>query len=445
VANYYGYDSYESSSAEGTEISALERYRFFRDCAKKNSLRVPLAEMQPHELVYVVDSPVPNEELAWAQKHVNLSRRNWGQAYGMIRYRMDKAAGGRQIYKRYTLAQIEDEGGICGDQAYFAAHSAKANGIPAMVIGGEGDRGGHAWFGYQISRNEWNLEAGRFTSDNYAAGTSEDPQTRRTIKEHELKQFATPERRTAGWADTDRYLQLSDLFARNQESDLARTSLDQALRVTPKHLAAWNRKLDKMIAEKISSEAWQREIARMRTVFQKYPDIISEISERETAYLVSNGDAKLALKGAQRSTDRLLRKQGDRTDLILASIEKEVELAEKADNADLPGRIYREALKDKGSEVVAFRQLARRYYDWAKKKDAGRDALRDIERAFDRNFQMTGDYFALGAYRELLGLVTDLYKQEGLEVDVRRLERKAAKVDDLRKDIGDRSNRAERG
>ncbi|MGV3531971.1 MAG: hypothetical protein ACO1QR_06340, partial [Chthoniobacteraceae bacterium] len=235
VANYYGYDSYESSSAEGTEISALERYRFFRDCAKKNSLRVPLAEMQPHELVYVVDSPVPNEELAWAQKHVNLSRRNWGQAYGMIRYRMDKAAGGRQIYKRYTLAQIEDEGGICGDQAYFAAHSAKANGIPAMVIGGEGDRGGHAWFGYQISRNEWNLEAGRFTSDNYAAGTSEDPQTRRTIKEHELKQFATPERRTAGWADTDRYLQLSDLFERNQESDLARTSLDQALRVTPKH------------------------------------------------------------------------------------------------------------------------------------------------------------------------------------------------------------------
>ena len=236
-----------------------------------------------------------------------------------------------------------------------------------------------------------------------------------------------------------------DLFARNQEPELARTSLDQALRVTPKHLAAWNRKLDKLVAEKISSESWQREIARMRTVFQKYPDIISEISERETAYLVTNGDAKLALKGAQRSTDRLLRKQGERTDLILASIEKEVELAEKANNAELPGRIYREALKDKGSEVVAFRHLARRYYEWAKKKEAGRDALRDIERAFDRNFQMAGDYFALGAYRELLGLVTDLYKQEGLEVDVRRLERKAAKVDDLRKDIGDRSNRAERG
>ncbi|RYY33276.1 hypothetical protein EON62_04390 [archaeon] len=119
--------------------------------------------------------------------------------------------------------------------------------------------------------------------------------------------------------------------------------------------------------------------------------------------------------------------------------------AEKAENAELPGRIYREALKDKGSEVVAFKQLARRYYEWARKKDAGRDALRDIERAFDRNFEMTGDYFALGAYRDILGLVTDLYKQEGLEVEVRRLERKAAKVDDLREDIGKRSKRAERG
>lgn len=449
IPEYYGYNSY-SSSSEGSgslpQIAGIERYRFFRDCAKRGALRVPLAEMQPHELIWVVDSPVPNAELEWAQKHVNLSRRNWGDAYGMIRYRMDKAAGGRQIYERYTLAQIKNEGGICGDQAYFAAQSAKANGIPAMVIGGEGERGGHAWFGYQASRDKWNLEAGRFTSDNYAAGTSQDPQTHRTIKEHELQQFATPERRTAGWAVTERYLQLSELFSRTKQPDLARTSLDLALRTTPKHLNAWNLKLDNLVAAKVSSEEWQREIAQMRTVFQKYPDIISGINERETAYLVSNGDAKLALKGAQRGTDRLLRKQGNRTDLILESIDKEVALAEKSDDPELPGRIFREALKDKGSEVVAFKQLAPRYYEWARKKNQGRDALRDIERAFNRNFDMpSDDYFRLGAYRDLLGLVTDLFKKEGLEADVRRLERRAAKVDELRKDIGARSRRAERG
>ncbi|MHA3772833.1 hypothetical protein ACXR0O_14970 [Verrucomicrobiota bacterium sgz303538] len=445
---FYGYESSSTESAAdeyktSTNVDALERYRFFRNCAKRGALRVPLSEMEADELVWVVDSPVPNSELEWAQKHVNLSRRSWAKAYGMIRYRMDKAAGGRQIYDRYTLEQIEEEGGICGDQAYFAAQTAKANGIPAMVIGGEGDRGGHAWFGYKAARNEWNLTAGRY-ADNFAAGTSSDPQTHLSIKEHELHQLAAPERRTGGWATTERYLQLSDLLEKAKQPELSRIALDAGLRATPKHLGAWNRKLDVLVAAKVTSEEWQREIARMRTAFQKYPDIITEINSRETSYLAANGDVKLALKATRRETNRFERKSGSRTDLILDSVYKEVALAEQSGDTSLPGRIFREALKEKGSEVVAFKSLATRYYEWAKKQNQGRDALRDIERAFERNFDIPEDYFAMGAYRDLLGIVTDLFKKEGLDADVRRLERRAEKIDERRKDIGKRSNRAER-
>jgi hypothetical protein len=39
--------------------------------------------------MWVVDAPVPESELVWAQKNVNFSRRDWGKAYGHIRYRMD--------------------------------------------------------------------------------------------------------------------------------------------------------------------------------------------------------------------------------------------------------------------------------------------------------------------------------------------------------------------
>ncbi len=134
----------------------------------------------------------------------------------MIRYRMDKAAGGRDLYDHYTLAEIKQKGGVCVDQAYFASMTAKANGIPAMTISGEGDRGAHAWFGYEESRTSWNLSTGRY-KDNYAAGTTRDPQTHRTIKEQELRELAAPARRTPAWGTTERYLQLSDLL-REQRS-----------------------------------------------------------------------------------------------------------------------------------------------------------------------------------------------------------------------------------
>ena len=38
-------------------------------------------------------------------------------------YRMDRAALGKDPYTNYTFQEILDEGGICMDQAYFAAVS----------------------------------------------------------------------------------------------------------------------------------------------------------------------------------------------------------------------------------------------------------------------------------------------------------------------------------
>lgn len=51
----------------------------------------------------------------------------------MIRYRMDRAALGKDPYTNYTFQEILDEGGICMDQAYFAVNTAKCNGIPSRL------------------------------------------------------------------------------------------------------------------------------------------------------------------------------------------------------------------------------------------------------------------------------------------------------------------------
>ena len=425
----------ESGSASpggpASEVSALGRYRFYRDSAKKGSLKVPLSEMTPWELVWVVDAPVPESELVWAQKHVNFSRRDWGRAYGHIRYRMDRATQGVNPYKAYTFAEIEKEGGICGDQAYFAAMTAKANGIPAMIIAGEGDRGGHAWMGYELARNEWKLDTGRY-ADNFAAGTTRHPQTGRTMKEHELRQLTDPVRRTAGYEKSGRLLALATLLADAGQRELATLATDAALAAAPKNFDAWTARLDRLAAAKAPTADWLRESARMRTTFRQYADLVQEIDQREATYLGTNGSADAARKAVHVQTGRMERKDGARSDLVLDSVFLEVELAEKAGDAEKAGRIFRDALRDKGQEIVPFKKIAGRYYAWGKTNGKGPETVRELIAFFDRKHnEPTTDVFAIGAYRGVLAQLSAMAKEQNLEPQQHRLERREEKFREL--------------
>ncbi len=439
--NIYGFSNDSEGGSERTsdgpaEASAMARYRFYRDCWKKGSLKVSLPEMTPWELVWVVDAPVPESELIWAQKYVNYSRRDWGKAYGHIRYRMDRATQGVNPYKAYTFAEIEKEGGICGDQAYFAAMTAKANGIPAMVIGGEGDRGGHAWFGYGIARNDWNLNTGRY-ADNYAAGTTRDPQTGRTIKEHELRQLTDPARRTANFDKSQKLLILASLLSESGKRDLATLAYDGALKAAPKNYDAWVAKLDNLAAAKVPAEEWLRESARMRTTFREFSDLVQEIDKREVAYVAANGDSDAARKLVHRQTARMERKDNERTDLILDSVFREADLAAKGSDAEAVGRIYRDALRDKGEEVVAFKKIAGRYYGWGKANGKGADVTKELVAYFDRKHdEPTSDVFAIGAFRGVLRTLGDMAKEQKLDVLQRRIERREEKLKDLEEKLG---------
>ena len=436
-ANVYGFGpTTESSGGPAKEVSALSRYRFYRDSAKKGALKVPLAEMTAWELVWVVDAPVPESELVWAQQHANFSRREWGKAYGHIRYRMDRATQGVNPYKAYTFAEIEKEGGICGDQAYFAAMTAKANGIPAMVIGGEGDRGGHAWIGFEVARGEWKLDVGRY-GDNYAAGTTRDPQTGRTIKEHELRQLTEPARRTAGYAKSEKLLALATLLADAGQRDLATLATDTALALAPKNFAAWTAKLDRLAAAKVPTADWLRESARMRTVFREYSDLVQAIDKREADYLAANGSSAAARQAVHVQTGRMERKDGERSDLILDSVFREVEMAEQADDAEKGGRILRDALREKGHEVVPFKKIAGRYYEWAKKHTKGPETVRELISFFDRKHDApTTDTFAMGAYRGVLGMLIKMAQEQSLGPQQRQLERREEKLKELQEKQG---------
>jgi hypothetical protein len=165
-------------------IAPLPRYSWYIEKNEKGKLATSIHKLSARDLVWVVCAPVAPGELEWAVDKMSLSRKNWGDAYGMVEYLMERAVKGLNPYKEYTFAEILKEGGICGDQSYFCVNTARALGIPAMTIAGETDLGGHAWAAVKVSDDTWNTQIGRIGGA--ANGTAGNPQVGGATSEQEV-------------------------------------------------------------------------------------------------------------------------------------------------------------------------------------------------------------------------------------------------------------------
>ena len=138
-----------------------------------------LKELGAAELKFVVDTAAPLDELEWSQQIADYPLSLLPRAYTMIRYRPDRVARNAMRWPgpTYRLADILGAGGICVDQAYFAAEFGKARGVPTLLFRGEGGSGRHAWFGFLDGKQNWQLDAGRFAEQRFVTGFAYDPQT----------------------------------------------------------------------------------------------------------------------------------------------------------------------------------------------------------------------------------------------------------------------------
>jgi hypothetical protein len=302
-----------------------KRFEYYLRANDAGRLEHDLRRLSVAELKFVVDAPVPRSELEWAAKNVRVRRSQFDRAFSIVDY--DERRAQRGVYEwprdkgRYVLANIELWGGICVDQAYFASIAGKAKGIPTLYFAGQGTDGGHAWFGYLRSPDgKWELDAGRYLNQNYAAGRALDPQTWLPISDHDLLYLSGKATRSPGHDAALGDLSMAALFA--EQGDLAKQleATQSALHNAPAYAAAWDAR--EQALEAAGDQAALRALyAAGIEKFKNVDDLKVRYQARLADFELSSGDARLA---AKLEDQMVAQNRRDRSDLSSAAAAESV-------------------------------------------------------------------------------------------------------------------------
>ena len=306
-----------STNISTTPLTLEQVFEYFMEMDEARELLTDISKLSPSELLFVVDVRLPRSEMDWARKKVRLTRKGWGGAYSMIRYRMDRAALGKDPYTNYTFQEILDEGGICMDQAYFAVNTAKCNGIPSAYVTGDGNRGPHAWVNLLTTDETWQSYGGY----GYNTGHFSHPHNCKSKHESTLLQGMDKKVNGARLDTSLDYLSLADLFEEMQKPDCARVMLEAATQATPG-----------------SPLGWERLIALMGR---------PESARVEDEYIFPMRDASTNKRHVARDLKKLEKETDEgRSDLTSAAIKRQADLLmENGDKAGVAA-LYRKSMKD---------------------------------------------------------------------------------------------------
>lgn len=426
-------------NGQTVRITAEDRYAWYKKNAEAGRLTAKIDRMPARDLAWVVSAPVPESELDWALKKMSLRQRNWGAAYTMVAYDMERAVKGTNSYDAYTFEEILKKGGICGDRAYFACNTARAHGIPAAYISGDGSRGPHAWFRWRDADGVWH-EAGRF--DGYALGNTTHPQTGRSMSE-EIFVWRS-EGRTAEEGPmraAAQRLWLADVLEAAGDYIRAVQVYNLAVKANPRYPEAVAARLRFWLRHGVDSplEEWTELVRAVKQDFRADPGLMALAREAEEKVIFPRQEGKAVMAELRRDTRRMDKEASQhgvapRDEEIALTYARQAEVLKK--NADYNGihALYRKALNER-SNAATFKHLARDYYRFTADNDeAAARACRQLENAWKRHVDAGGDYFDIDSQNQALAEVIECYRKTGNE----------AKVKSLQRELERRQNRAER-
>lgn len=427
-------------------VDPIKRFRWYVEKDQAGKLAGPIRSARARDLIWVVSAPVTTAEMEWAIGNVHGSRKNWGSNYGKITYLMERAVEGKNPYKEYSFAEILKEGGICGDQSYFCVNTARAQGIPAIVLSGETDLGGHAWAAVKTGDREWDTTVGRIGG--VSKGQTASPQTGDPVTEQEIQLWndrahLSPATRLAVF----RHIWLADFQHSLKNADARAEAIRLANRIGPSFTETWH-ELYRLLRDEtklsgnpeipVNLEDWKNFARDMRREFKENPRMAELAASAESEYIFPYGAENDARRTLTRQRRRIERDSGEQKDLIATSLKREAELLAKSpDGIKEITRLYDRALRDYGGSITGFKMMAEDYYGFCKgDKELARKAARDIELAFKRTVESgTKEWFRAKTEAGIYEMIIGYYREAG----------DASRADLLEKRMETLARRAKRG
>ncbi|MES2658771.1 MAG: hypothetical protein V4689_09135 [Verrucomicrobiota bacterium] len=422
---------------EKTVVEPLSRMMWYIKNNEKGLLAAPVHRSTARDLVWVVCAPVSTSELDWSLDKMHLSRKHWGNAYGMIEYLMERAVNGLDPYKEYTFSEILKEGGICGDQSYFCTNTARAQGIPAMTLSGETDLGGHAWVALKITSDDWTTGVGRIGG--VSKGQTGNPQTGQTITEQEVQSWDDRAHKSpATTLSVARHLWLAGYFEAAEKNEDQAAAVRLANQIGPSFSDTWSAlyallrhqmKLAGEPAKPSNLDDWKAFAKSMRQEFKDNPRMAQLAAAAEMEYIFPYEDQGDATRALLRERRRIERNSGEQKDLIAESLKREAELISKrgdsAAKQDI-SRLYDSALRKYGGSITGFKMMAEDYFGYFKDDpELARKAARDIELAFKRVVETgTKDWFRANTESSIYKMICGYYRTAGDEERAIMLEKR---------------------
>ena len=431
-------------NGETLELSAALRYHYYKTHDAKGDLATHLSKMSVADLVWVVCATVPDSELDWAREKMHLKQRNWGEAYGMVPYDMEKAVTGEQKkpYDSYIFSEILKKGGICGDRTYFGVNTARALGIPAAPLSGDGPLGGHAWMAWKADDHEWKT-SGRIGG--YGAGNTSSPQTGRGLSEQEFTRLSDRRANSpALTAKANRFLWLANLHSELGEKENAANAIDFAFATNRGSSDMWFAKLDHWKKTRAADpvEDWKKFMAAWKREFPNDAEMLSAARQAEEQFIIPREDTKIALQDMRHDAHKL-EHPGRATDGppltaadIAATFQRPAALRATDKDYAAVRAVYHTAFREKGEDAAAFKTMCNDYFALVRgDQDAALAACHEMQASFDRYIETRdNNWFVVGSQNSCANVIAQCWRAIGDE----------AKADKIQKETEKREKRSKR-
>lgn len=307
----------EARQLRRTLLPVGTAFGFLIEADERNQSLHRLRRLSVSELKFVIDTPAPLPELTWARQSVRVPLSQLALTYDSVRYRLDRVEANLTSWPgaSYSLTDILREGGICVDQAYFAAQAGKARGVPTLLFRGAGLDGRHAWFGFLGAGEQWEMDAGRHAEQRYVSGVAFDPQTWTDISDHELSFLAEGFRKLPTYRQSRLHHWMAEELLLLGRLPEAKAAARKAVNAERRNLAAWELLLTIHAREGDEPRAREGVLREAALAFQRYPDLNASFFRRVAAALRERGE----ISAAEQEERLLARKfEASRSDLTVA-------------------------------------------------------------------------------------------------------------------------------